>query len=695
MPKVLFVWLLVWSLHSYGSQKIEIVAQTLKSQGEDIDASGDVVVYYGDAIIRSQTAHYDRKKELLTLDGGEDGVIDLLGLEGKKIQSRTLEIETKSKTLHFKDILLSTPNDIWIYSDKATKGDDGMDFGELILSSCDINKSDWKLHATKSEYDENEKYMKLHDVSLKFWDVPLFYTPYLAFSTDSTRRSGLLFPPFGYTQSDGFIYEQPIYWAASKSWDVEFNPQIRTQRGQGVYATLRFLDSQYSGGVLRLGYFRDNENYVSEHNLRNESHYGAELFYNSSQLFKQHFPFDLHEGLYVNLTFLNDIEYISLQKRQLGQFGVLPIQESRLNYYLHNDDYYLGLNVKYFIDTRLEDNGATIHELPKMEFHKYLKEVLWDDFTYGFHFGVNNLTRDDGATLKVAQAVVPLEYTKSFLDDYLSLSLKEVIYAYDLVYGNETFINDRYQSLQAIHHVELFSDLTKRYDTFVHVIQPSVSYNKPVYYFKGDIDFAELSEPQRSLFTPLDTEENIALKLSHYFYDLAGNLKFFQRIRQNYTTEATGERWGDLSHEMGLSVGPLNLYNYLVYTFEFDRIRESINRVTWSGSEGHSLSIQHSYEKAYSYNENQATIVMDKINNVMLTASYRYSNRFSLAGGVTYDLDRDTKTQWSTGFVYHRDCWSFALGIRRDIIPRGDDSVQENAFTFQLNLIPFGGIGRR
>jgi len=692
MPKVLLIWLLVWSLHSYGSQKIEIVAQTLKSQGENIDASGDVVVYYGDAIIKSQTAHYDRKKELLTL-GGEQ--VDLIGLEGKKIQSRTLEIETKSKILHFKDILLSTPNDIWIYSDKARRGDDGMDFGELVLSSCDINKSDWKLHAAKSEYDENEKYMKLHGVALKFWDVPIFYTPYLAFSTDSTRRSGLLFPSFGYTQSDGFTYGQPIYWAASKSWDVEFNPQIRTTRGQGVYATLRFLDSPHSGGALRLGYFRDNESYVSEHNLANNDHYGAEILYNSSELFKQYLPQDFHEGLYINATFLSDIEYINLQKSQLDHFGVLPIQESRLNYFLHNDDYYLGLNIKYFIDTRLEDNGVTIQQLPNVEFHKYLKEVLWDDFTYGFHFGVNNLTRDDGATLKVAQAVVPIEYSKSFLDDYLSIALKEEIYAYDLVYGNETFINDQYQSLQAIHHVELFSDLTKRYDTFVHVIQPSLSYNKPAYYFKGDIDFAQLSEPQKSLFTPLDTEENIALKLSHYFYDLAGNLKFFQRIRQNYTTEATGEEWGDLSNEMGFGVGQWNFFSYIVYSFEFDKIGESINRIGWSGSGGHSFSLQHSYEKAYSYDENQATITNDKINDVLFSASYRYSDRLSLTGGITYNIDKDTKTQWTAGFLYRRDCWSLELGLRRDIIPSGNDSIQENAFTFQLNLIPIGGIGRR
>ena len=40
--------------------------------------------------------------------------------------------------------------------------------------------------------------------------------------------------------------------------------------------------------------------------------------------------------------------------------------------------------------------------------------------------------------------------------------------------------NDTYRSLQGVHHVELFSDLTRKYDSFVHVVQPSVSYNKLV-----------------------------------------------------------------------------------------------------------------------------------------------------------------------------------------------------------------------
>ncbi len=693
MPKALLVLLFALVMGAGAAEKIEIVAEVLSARGDTVEAKGDVVVYYGDAIIHSKSARYDRKKELLTLEGEQ---IDLLGLEGKKIQSRTLEIETKAKILHFKDVLLSTDNDIWVYSDNARKSDAGINFGELVMSSCDMNNSDWKLHAGSSEYDDKEKYMKLHDVALKFWDVPLFYTPYMAFDTDQKRSSGLLFPTFGYSQSEGFLYEQPVYWAASKSWDVEFNPQVRTGRGEGIYATLRFLDSATSGGRIRLGYFRDNEEYVSEYNLRNDVHYGAEILYHSDHLLKDTFSTSekLREGIYINATLLNDIEYINLQKGQRTTFGVLPIQESKLNYFLHDDDYYLGLYSKYFIDTRVEDNNATVQQLPKLQIHKYLKELLWDDLTYSINFSINNLTREDGVTVRVAQAAVPLEYTRSFLDDYLSLSLSEDIYYDDLAYDGEMLANDTYRSLQGVHHVELFSDLTRKYDSFVHVVQPSVSYNKPTYYHKSDIDFDDLEETQKSLFTPVDTEENIAFKLSHFFYDLGGNLKFYQRIRQNYNTDNPREKWGDISNEMEYRLPEWKLYNYMVYSFEFDKIKESVSRVSWS-QWGHKITLAHSYERVFSWNDDDSIKTQKKINDITLSGNYRLSDRWQLTGGMVYNLDKDTKTQWFTGFAYRRDCWNLMLRLRRDIKPSGDESIQENSFMFQLNLVPFGGIGRK
>ncbi len=177
-----------------------------------------------------------------------------------------------------------------------------------------------------SSYDSEEEYIKLYDAKVYLWDYPIFYSPYLAFSTNKNRTSGLLFPGLGYTSNEGLLYEQPIFWAISPDMDMEFNPQIRTSRSIGLYSTFRFVDSKYSSGKLRVGYFKDKKNYAEDNLLPDDSHYGIEFYYESSKVFSDKLPQGFTDGLYINTIYLNDIDYLNLQKKNLEHFGLVPFR---------------------------------------------------------------------------------------------------------------------------------------------------------------------------------------------------------------------------------------------------------------------------------------------------------------------------------------------------------------------------------
>jgi LPS-assembly protein len=115
--------------------------------------------------------------------------------------------------------------------------------------------------------------------------------------------------------------------------DLEINPQIRTDRSQGVYSTFRFVDSNHSSGKIRVGYFKDKSSYTQEHGLTDDEHYGIEFNYESSKVFEKYLPDGFDDGLYVNTTYLNDIDYLYLQRTTLDHFGFSPIQQSRINYF--------------------------------------------------------------------------------------------------------------------------------------------------------------------------------------------------------------------------------------------------------------------------------------------------------------------------------------------------------------------------
>jgi len=666
------------------NSKIEITAKHIDAAGQIVKAREDVVVYYEDTVIKASSARFDKSTKILVLDGK----IEMLGYEGSKVHTNHIEIHTDKKEVTFDELFLISKNDVWVFSDDAHKEEGNYTLGASVISSCDIEDPLWKMVFSRSLYDSDTNYMKIYDAKVYLWDIPVFYTPYLAFSTDKERTSGLLFPAFGYSSNEGFLYEQPIFWAISPSMDMEFNPQIRTERGVGMYGTLRFVDSAYSSGVLRAGYFKDKTDYVEEYHLPNDSHYGIEFNYESSKVFSPKLPMGYTDGLYINTTYLNDIDYLNLQKSKLEHFGLVPLQESRVNYFLYNNDYYTGLNAKYFIDTRKEDNSDTLQILPSMQFHKYLSHFIWDNLTYSADLHMNNLYREEGSTLQQAELKIPLEFTMAFFDDFLNLSLGEELYYSKFFFGNATYLYDDFEYHSNIHKVKIFTDLTKKYDDFIHVLQPSLTYIKPGNeYLSPALSF--LDENQTALFSVGLPEKYYAFRLSQYFYDERMKLKFFQRLTQTYYPDRSYE-FADISNEMQYNWNTWRFYNNVTYSYEYGKIRDSSSSISLNKPEYY-VGVGHTYKQVL---PDVPTYIGDiNANDVYLYFGYTFNKRIKLNGGLTYDVDEASSKQWRFGGSYQRDCWNATAYIRQDIVPRPIGYTTDNSFYVQLNFIPFGTVG--
>ena len=700
--------LLLFTLWVYGSvllyaateenRNIEVSATHVEGTGTIMRASDGVVVYYEDSIIHADKAVYNKEKHLLTLDGN----IEMIGYSGTKEHAAHMDIDTETNTVRFKELFFTNANDVWLLTNDANKTDGNYTFGNSMLSSCNIKDPLWKMYFSEATYDSVDKYMKLYNTRVYFDDVPVFYTPYLAFSTDNRRKSGLLFPMMGYSNNEGFIYEQPVFWAISDSMDLEFNPQIRTKRSVGMYATYRFVDSPNSSGELRAGYFKDKQSFAEENNLRNNKHYGLEFFYDSSDFLGKYLPSDYTDGLYANIIWLNDIDYLNLQKSSLEHFGQTYLQESRLNYFLYNNDWYGGLNAKYFIDTRVDSNDRTIQTLPALQFHKFLDRLFFDNLTYSLDIQTRRLDRRDGATLNSAEFRIPIEFTTSFFDDYVSFSLGEQLYYGRFFFGNvEAPTPDYFQYHSNIHTAKLFTDLTKNYGNFIHVLQPSVSYVKPGSESQKPLPFSDIVENNQDvqeLFSVGLPEEEARFSLNQYFYDENMHLIFFQRLSQRYYRNREYE-FADLSNEMQYNWENWSFYNNIDYSFEYSAVHEASSRVSVHGARYY-LSLSHTYKEDFDVNPHKVTA-----NDFLFDFRYDYNEHIYVNGGVSYSLREDENENfsnlklWRFGGGYKRDCWSVTAQLSANVVPRatvdGSGYTQEYSFVFQLNFIPFASIGTK
>ncbi len=679
---LLFSSLFIFNISLLFAEKIEITADSIESTHNSIIAKNNILVYYEGSFIKANSATYNKTKKLLVLDGN----VEIIGYKGTKEHTNRLEIYTQKKEVLFNELFLITKDDIWLYSKKVHKYDSNYTLGNSVISSCEVDKPLWKMVFEHSLYNSKENYIKMYNTKVYFLDVPIFYTPYLAFSTHKQRSSGLLFPALIYSKLEGFLYEQPIYWAISPSMDLELNPQIRTNRSVGIYGTFRFVDSAYSSGVLRTGYVKDKTKYILDNNLPHNSHYGLEFKYQSSKLLSSYYPNRFVDGLYVNTIYLNDIDYLNLQHKKLSYFGSNPLQESRVNYFAYNNDYYFGINAKYFIDTRKEDNSNTLQILPAIQIHKFLQSYLSNNLTYSVDMNFNNFYRKDGVTMRQAEFRLPLEFSKSFFNDFINLSLGEELYYSKFLFANGKYDYSDYDYFSNIHNINIFTDLTKKYDSFIHVLQPSIEYIKPGSEHQSPVNFSSLKDNQKELFTVGLPEEQLDFSLSQYIYDDMMNIKFYQRLTQKYYFNRDYS-WGDIKNEMQYNLKDWSFYNNIIYSYKYSKIRESSTNISLY-KEDYSFDIGHTYKKILPDMPNSISG-----NDLDFSFKYKYSDNIDFYGGLTYNIDRSTSKQWSFGGKYHIDCWSVDASMREDITPRPSGFTRSNTFYIQFDFKPFGSIG--
>jgi LPS-assembly protein len=124
--------------------------------------------------------------------------------------------------------------------------------GKVLLdhvhyTSCPVGIEDWSLSASKISLDTQEGEGVARNVTMRFKDVPIFYTPYISFPLGDERKSGVLFPSLGHSGSNGFDTEVPYYFNLAPNYDLTVTPGVLTARGVQLAEDFRYLTSNSHG----------------------------------------------------------------------------------------------------------------------------------------------------------------------------------------------------------------------------------------------------------------------------------------------------------------------------------------------------------------------------------------------------------------------------------------------------------------
>ncbi|MGM0593864.1 MAG: LPS-assembly protein LptD [Pseudomonadota bacterium] len=243
-------------------------ADELFSQADGVTRLlGGVTIERDGATLLGEQAVYDRNSEQLRIEG-EVG----LRRGGLRIDGSRAQMNLATEEGEFSQTRFFLPDSHAFGSAERIelRGPEQAFLQGLSYTTCDPERPDWLLKASRLELDQASNTGEAWHARLAFKGVPFFYSPYLNFPLEG-RKSGLLPPTIGSSDEGGDDIALPIYWNIAPNHDATLTPRHITRRGTMLSGEYRYLGKS-SRGQLNASQLSDDQRYGDDRNHLGLSH---------------------------------------------------------------------------------------------------------------------------------------------------------------------------------------------------------------------------------------------------------------------------------------------------------------------------------------------------------------------------------------------------------------------------------------
>jgi len=229
---------------------------TVMDAGKKVEAKGHVELRREGSILRADEVRVDRE----TQDVEAKGQVSLEDPRGTlkadairmNLEQETAEVENGD--LFFSERQLSvTGKRFQKLPGQAYHVDDAF----FTTCLCESGVPSWKIGASEVDLTREGSGV-VKGGTFYILDIPVFYLPYGFFPLRTERQTGFLFPKLGSSSREGFRYQQPFFWAFSKSSDATLGIDVQTRARIGLLGELRNVWSRQTHGQVNLSYFNES-----------------------------------------------------------------------------------------------------------------------------------------------------------------------------------------------------------------------------------------------------------------------------------------------------------------------------------------------------------------------------------------------------------------------------------------------------
>lgn len=604
-------------------EETEITAESLEYLAEERKyvAHGSVTVQQEGAVIRAdEIIYYEDTSEVfasgsVTYDDGKASI---------SARKAELNLDRKTGRLFEAEILFREENYRVSGTEIERRGENEYYSPDASFTTCDAPVPAWCFKGREVDLRVGDR-ITARDASFRIRNVPVLYTPYLWAPIVTERQTGFLMPVVSQSSSRGFGLKIPFFWEISDERDATFVLDYYSKRGLGAGIEYRYVAPGGVSGSWWAYHLRDRElkkNFFEMnalHEARDSDGLGGFLsvnYVNKSEFYREYSPqFSIRVQRFLEST---------------GEVGV-PLENARA--------YLLG---QYWVDLR-RDTGEVPQRLPEVGY--VLNYSRLGDLFFSVSANAANMWRESGTS--AARLDVYPRILHSMGRDFVLrqvLALRGTAYSYYRNDGDE----ENLLRLGLEYEVMGSTRLSKRYASFLHVVEPWIGYR---YISTSDNDLPVLDRTE--LFRRTSRFEfgilNRVIK--------AGREVFTFRVVQEMETHEGDRPFLPLRAEVWLR-GPLSLRADAAYDVHTGRVETSSSEVSMRVPKTDAdVSFGHRYNREEDITLYKAGFIARPIKALQLIGDIWYDAK----GGGLRDL--------SLKMQYMLQCW----GIRIEAHKRPGD----------------------
>jgi LPS-assembly protein len=415
-------------------------------------AEGNVVVLWQGLNLVADQVRYAAATHILHATGSV-----VLSKGSTVLKGETLVLNMDTGLAEMDKTLLTVPESgMTITAEKLVRiNESEFNATSTELTTCDMPDPSWKFGADNIKVNLLG-YATGRNVIFYIKNIPVFYLPWIAFPVVLEKRSGLLFPRFGYSKSRGMQLDIPAYWVISPSQDLQLDLDIMSRRGVGTGVDYRYILTRGSEGHIRVYSIYDQV----------EERWRWQL----AQEHKEVFSRDANLRMVVNATgdrtFLNDFGEKSGDYNRQSSDATINALKTWQNYAVTS---YL----RYSEDLYAADNRATLQTLPSLGVAGVRQSIFSMPLYFDLDGSVDNLYRESapsGQRLHLFPRITLLPFHSSYL--------QTTLFAGAHIRGYATDKRDSSSGIQASTGdllpeagVRLSTSMTRIYDANFHLLK--------------------------------------------------------------------------------------------------------------------------------------------------------------------------------------------------------------------------------